>query len=148
MDPTAVHLGNQKAVITACDIVNFKGEVVHALDSDEKWSLRFTYKINKPVKELVFGMGIFTLEKLWLFGTNSQIANTKINVEGKKEGTVVFECEPLNLLTGRYILQCSIIEPDTTPCDYYNEYTRFNVVSKWRESGFLHYKTSWHQEEE
>lgn len=146
MDPTAIHFGNQKAVITKCEIINSKGKVVKALATDEPYSLRFHYRVNQPMDELVFGMGIFTLEGMWIFGTNTQIAGMKVDVSGKKEGTVVFHSDPLHL-SGRFILQCSIIEPDTTPCDYYNEYTRFDVMKPSRELGFVYYDTSWTVEE-
>lgn len=146
MDPTAIHFGNQKAVITKCEIINSKGKAVKALATDEPYSLRFHYKVNKPMEELVFGMGIFTLEGLWIFGTNTQIAGLKVDVSGKTEGVVEFHSGPLHL-SGRFILQCSVIEPDTTPCDYYNEYTRFDVMKASREVGFVYYDTDWTVEE-
>lgn len=146
MDPTAIHFGNQKAVITKCEIINSKGKAVKALATDEPYSLRFHYKVNKPMEELVFGMGIFTLEGLWIFGTNTQIAGLKVDVSGKTEGVVEFHSSPLHL-SGRFILQCSVIEPDTTPCDYYNEYTRFDVMKASREVGFVYYDTDWTVEE-
>lgn len=142
MDPKAIHFGNQKAVIVSCEILNSKNVAVKAIDSNENYSLRFTYKINEPVEELIFGMGIFTLEGLWIFGTNTQMSGMKIDVHGKKGGVITFRGEALKL-SGKYILQCSIIEPDTTPCDYYNEYTRFDVLNSTREAGFIRYKTSW-----
>jgi len=142
MDPKAIHFGNQKAVIISCEILNSKGIVVKAIDSNENYSLRFTYTINEPVEELIFGMGIFTLEGLWIFGTNTQMSGLKVNVSGKSGGVITFKGEALKL-SGKYILQCSIIEPDTTPCDYYNEYTRFDVLNSTREAGFIRYKTSW-----
>lgn len=145
MDPTAIHFGNQKAVIEKCEIINSKGKVVKALATDEPYSLHFHYKINSPLDEIVVGMGIFTLEGLWIFGTNTQIAGIKVDVKGKTEGEIVFHSAPLHL-AGRFILQCSIIEADTTPCDYYNEYTKFDVMKASREVGFIYYETSWSME--
>ena len=51
-------------------------------------------------------------------------------------------------MSGKYILQCSIIEPNTTPVDYYNEYMRFNVVNIHHEAGIIHYDSKWHIGEE
>ena len=147
MDPDAIHFGNQKAQIVKCTLINSEGNAVNALRSDEKYYLRFEYKVNKQIDELVFGMGIFTLDGVWVFGTNSAIAGETIRVTGKR-GTVIFESEPLNLMSGKYILQCSIIEPNTTPVDYYNEYMRFNVVNIHHEAGIIHYDSKWHIGEE
>ena len=142
MDPKAIHFGNQKAVIKKCEIINSNGKVVKALSANESYTLRYHYHINKPVDELIFGMGIFSLERLWIFGTNTQIAGIKVATKGKTDGIVEFHSEPLRL-SGRFILQCSIIEPDTTPCDYYNEYTRFDVIKASDEVGFVYYHTDW-----
>lgn len=146
MDPTAKHFGTGQVQMTACRILNEKNEEVDALDSKEKFRIRFEYKVNDPsVTEIVVGMGIFTLDHVWIMGTNSSLNNVKVPVT-TETGAVVMECEPLKLLSNRYILQCSIILPDSTPCDYYNEYSHFNVVNNSRESGFVHYDTNWHIE--
>ncbi len=144
MDPNSLHFGNRKAVILSCNIINKEGEGVSAISSDDPFILKYHYKINDPsLEEIIIGMGIFNIDGLWIYGTNTQLANIHIDVKGKKEGQVIFECEPLRLLTNKYILQCSIIEIDSTPCDYYNEYSQFNVVNSSKESGFITYQTNW-----
>ena len=146
MDPTAKHFGNQKAVIRSCELLNHELKPVDALYPEEKFYLRFDYQINEPMDELIFGMGIFTLDGLWIFGTNTRICDVKVNTKGKTEGTVYFESNPLWLMGGEYILQCSIIEADTTPCDYYNEYMKITVVKRWNEAGIIHYDTKWYEQ--
>ena len=144
MDPNAKHFGNQKAIIKKCTLLNSAKEETKAIKSDEKYYLKFDYEIKFPVEDLIFGMGIYSLDKTWIFGTNSQMAGFKFDVNGKKEGSVIFESEPLNFLqTGVYILQVSIIENEKSPCDYYNEYMRFTVTSDKSELGIIYYKTKW-----
>ena len=146
MDPTAKHYGNQKAVIKSCELLNCEGKPVEAIAADEVFYLRFEYELNEPLDELVFGMGIFNSDGLWICGTNTQLAGVTVDTAGKSSGTLIFESTPLWLLGGRFTLQCSIIEPDSTPCDYYNEYMKFTVVGKWRESGIIHYETKWYEQ--
>lgn len=142
MDPTAPHYGNQKAVITRCELINSEGKNVAALKTDEPYSLRFHYKLNEPLKELVFGMGITTLDKLKIFGTNTQLSGIKIDTTGKTEGVIEFHSEPLHL-SGRFILSISVIEKDMTACDCYNEYMKFDVMKLSSEPGITYYKTEW-----
>ena len=140
------HFGNLKAEIISCNILNSKKEIVEALKSDEEFYLEFKYKMNKPLDEIVLGMGIYNLDRLWIFGTNSQMSGYTIK-PSEKGGTVLFKCEPLNLMQGRYILQCSIVEANSTPCDFWQEYCRFNVLNPNQEPGIIHYNTSWEVEE-
>ncbi len=144
-EESATHFGNGKAVIVSCDILNSKREVVNALRADEKYYLRIHYKVNDPSAKFVFGMGIYTLDRLWIFGTNNLLRGDDLEI--KDEGIVEAECEPLNLFQGKYILQCSIVEDNQTPCDFYSEYCRFTVVNNIRESGLIHYDTSWYTAE-
>ena len=87
-------------------------------------------------------MGIFTTDGVWIFGTNTMIANEKI-LCNENEGEITFESEPLKLLAGEYILQCSVIETNSTPMDYHQEYMHFRVSNPIRESGYVHYDVKW-----
>lgn len=142
MDPTAVHFGNQKAVITKCELINSAGKSVKALTPEECYSIKIYYKLNQPMDELVFGIAIITLDGLWVFGTNTQLAGQVIDTKGKDSGIIKFQSAPLHL-SGRFVLAISIIEPDSTPCDYYNDYMKFDVMKASTEPGIAYYKTSW-----
>lgn len=147
MDPAAKHFGNQKAVIVSCDFLDEDMKPIEVLDSAKKWYLKYKIRINEPMDELIIGMGIYTLDGFWLFGTNSLLAGQKINVRGKTEEIIIFECSPLRLHNGKYILQVAIEEANTTPCDFYYEYKKFNLFGPWNnEAGVFHYDTSWEQE--
>lgn len=136
------HFGNGKVLITNCQLLNENQKPVNALRFNEKYYLKFDYEVKEKVDRIVVGMGIFTVDGFWIFGTNSNICGVEIPVTGDR-GSVLFESDKLNLLTGEYILQCSIIEEDSTPCDYYNEYRRFNVINDHAEAGIIHYDTKW-----
>ena len=139
-----LHFGNKKAEIISCEILNSKKEVTDTLYANENYSLKFKFKVNEPMDELIFGMGIYSENKIWIFGTNNTKTGVIINVKDMNKGEVLFESSPLNLLVeGEYILQCSIIEPDETPCDYYNDYARFKVIRTSDNVGIVDYETKW-----
>lgn len=135
------HYGNKKAEIISCDLLNSEKQAVNALRSDEKYYLRIHYKVNDPTATFIFGMGIYTLDQFWVFGTNNLITGKPLSLFD--EGIVEFESEPLNLLQGHYILQCSIVEDNQTPCDFYSDYCHFLVVNNVKEAGIIHYETNW-----
>ena len=149
MDPSAIHYGNRRAVITNCCILNEKGEETTVVAADEKFKLKIDYRIDDAtVDELVFGMGIYTLDRVWLFGINTQVKGEKHNFKGVKKGVVTFESEPLRLTTDLYILQVSIQDANGVPCDFYNEYSKFNVIDKSRTAGYFNYDCKWTVEKE
>lgn len=142
MDPTAPHYGNQKVVITKCELINSEGKEVAALQTDEPYSLSFHYVVNSPLDEVVFGMSISTIDKLGIFSTNTQLGGIKVDITGKKEGIIEFHSEPLHL-SGRFVLSISVTEKNNTPCDCYNEYMKFDVMKLSAEPGIVYYKTKW-----
>ena len=142
IDYNVKHFGNYKALIKSCELKNSQGKTTKVLRSDENYTISLKYEIKKDLEEVVLGMGIYTLDGFWIFGTNTLLANVRIPCL-EKEGEIIFKSNPLNLLTGKYLLQVSITEIDGTPVDFYREYCQFNVINSSREAGVIHYETNW-----
>lgn len=142
MDYNVKHFGNKKASIVSCRIFNSEGVETSVLRAEERYSLRLEYQIENEMPELVFGMGIYTLEGMWIFGTNTLLSKMRIPCE-QKSGSVIFESEPMKLTSGKYLLQVSITEVDGTPVDFYREYATLTIVSSSRSAGLIHYGTKW-----
>lgn len=134
--------GNRKAQIIRVDILNEEGKKTNALRFDERFSLQYHFRVNEPVGELNIGMGIFTADGKWIFGTNTLMSNKRVKVS-VGESAIRFECEPLKLLTGEYVLQVALVGMDNTPYDYHQEYCRFNVANPYQEAGIIHYDARW-----
>ena len=142
MDINVKHFGTGSAVITKAELMNEKKEVTQLLRAGEDYYIVFHYRTKEINRELVFGMGFYTLENVWIFGTNTLISNERILIN-KEEGTVTFCGKNLELLSGEYILQVSITDLNGTPVDFYREYCRFNVVSNHRDCGLVYLDSSW-----
>ena len=144
MDASAPHYGDQRAIITSCEILNENDEEVHSVKASDPFRLKIDFEIkDENLDEIVIGMGIYTLDRMWLFGTNTEVKRMTINCAGKKRGSILFTCEPLRLITDLYILQCSIQDKSGAPCDFYNEYSRFNVVDTSKTAGYFNYDCEW-----
>ena len=142
MDYNVKHFGVGSAVIKRVTMKNSLGEETRLLKENESFSLEYEYEVRKKSEELVFGMGIYTLDGVWIFGTNTQLGNVRIPCP-EKEGQISFQGEGMNLLTGKYILQVSITDVDGTPVDFYRDYLRFHVVSEKRDSGIVYFDNHW-----
>lgn len=142
MDINVKHFGTKSAEIVKAELLNAKKEETRLLRAGEKYYISFDYKVNKPAEELVFGMGIYTLENVWIFGTNTLLGNVSIPTTDTG-GKVLFCGGDMNLLSGEYILQVSITDINGTPVDFYREYCKFHVVNDHRDSGIIYMDNQW-----
>ena len=142
MDINVKHFGTGSSVIKKAELLNSRREETRLLKAGEDYYIYFDYEIKKPGIELVFGMGIYTLENVWIFGTNTLLGKVKIPIE-VNGGRIVYHGKDLNLLTGEYILQVSITDLNGTPVDFYREYCKFNVVNDNRDAGLVYFPNEW-----
>ena len=141
-DKIGKRYGNRDVQIVSVDMINSKGEVTDVLQADEAFCLDYHYKVNRPTDEINVGMGIFTIEGDWIFGTNTMFSEIQVKCN-RTEGRLKMECEPLRLFTGEYVLQVAIVGMDGTPYDYWQEYKIFHVENKRHEAGIIHYDVKW-----
>ena len=69
--------------------------------------LQIRYRVFQPVEDAVFGFGIFTLDGIRCYGTNTRIDGfDKFNLE--KDGVLTIELGSLDLVPGAYVVDLSI----------------------------------------
>lgn len=144
MDYNVKHFGTKSAVLNKVVLRGEDGEDTKLLKAGERFYIDFHYEVKKKKEELVFGMGIYTLEGEWIFGTNTLLGG--LRVDTKDSGIVTYVGKELPLLSGKYILQVSITDINGTPVDFYREYCRFDVVNNKRDSGLVYMENSWEVE--
>lgn len=141
MDYNVKHFGTKSAVLNKVVLRDSEGNDTNLLKAGESFCIDYHYEVKKNKEELVFGMGIYTLEGDWIFGTNTLLGG--LRVDAKDNGIVSYIGKELPLLTGKYILQVSITDINGTPVDFYREYCRFDVVNNKRDSGLVYMENSW-----
>lgn len=146
MDYNVKHFGLQQAIITKARLLNDKDEETSILMSNSKYKIEIFYKMKNTMEELVFGMGIYTLEGTWIFGTNTMLSQLKIFPKNQ-QGLIVYHGDEMNLLSGKYILQISITDVNGTPIDFYREYLKFDVINARRDAGIIYMKNYWEVKE-
>ena len=142
IDYSAKNFGLKKIEIEKAILRNDKGEQTLVLRADQTCTVEIFYKVNTPLEEYVFGIGINTLDGIELYGCNTQMDRLKIP-HNKMQGSVSCEIESLPLLKGRYSLNIAVVDVDGVPMDFYRDYCRFDVVSEDRNAGYVLVKHNW-----
>ena len=145
IDYSANRFGLKKIEIEKAVIRNDKGEKTSVLKARKDCSIEIFYKVNMALKEYVFGIGIYTLDGVCLYGCNTQLDRMRIS-HNSMNGRISCEIEDLPLLTGKYILNVAIVDVNGVPMDFYRDYCHFDVVSEERNVGYVSLKHAWKEE--
>ncbi|MEK4128665.1 ABC transporter ATP-binding protein [Solibacillus sp. FSL W8-0474] len=140
--PEDVRWGSKEVEITNAKIVNNSGIETDTVLAGEKVCIEIDYKINKKQEEYIFGMGIYTIDKYQVYGTNTEIA--KLNLTDINEiGKIKFEIPQLNLLSGKYKLNVAVVDKHHRALDFIKYYMDFAVVSNDQSIGVHSIEHHW-----
>ena len=103
------------------------------------------YKVKKIVEDAVFGIGIFRIDGVQCYGTNTRIDRLE-RFDLEKDGKVKIELPDLSLLPGCYSLDVAIECDMGIPVDYYRNVCQFEVFSAKEDVGVMRLKHSWNLE--
>ena len=142
IDYTANHFGLGYAIIEQVNIKNVAGEITKVLKAGEPVSIEIFYKINEPQETYVFGIGFSTIEKQSIYGNNTHLDGLTIK-HSKMNGKVIFNIKSMPLLTGKYILNVSIVDSNGTPIDFYVDYCHFSVINDDKSIGCFSISHEW-----
>lgn len=140
--PEDIRWGSKEVEITEARIVNAKGESTNVLSAGESFLIEMDYMINRPQSDYIFGIAIYTSEKVLVYGNNTDIDKIKL-VSISSMGTVKFKIFECNLLTGNYKLSVAVIDENHRALDYIKFYMDFTVVSNDRSLGIFSMQHDW-----
>ena len=134
--------GLRHVEITKAELINKDSMVTSVLREGECACIKIYYKVNKKLDELVFGIGIYTLDGILIYGNNTQLDGEIID-KYENLGEISIRLNKIPLLTGKYVLNVAIVDQNGTPMDFYREYMQFNVISKDRSVGVVSIDHEW-----
>lgn len=137
-----IRWGSKEVEITEARILNAEGKVTNVLMAGEPFCIEIDYKLNREQKAYIFGTGIYTADKVLVYGNNTQIANLKIDRINKR-GTVRFKVKKCNLLSGTYKLNVAVVDGDHRALDFIKYYMDFTVVSNDKAVGLFTIEHEW-----
>jgi ABC-type polysaccharide/polyol phosphate transport system ATPase subunit len=126
--------GSREVEITRVRLVDDRGQERHVFASGEGVTLRLDVEARSEVEDFVFGVGIFTVDGVSVYGTNTHIEDY-VPRRAAGRGEVSLELSDLRLVEGTYLLDVAVHRRDGTPYDYHRGLHSFRVKSRIKDVG-------------
>ena len=134
--------GSREGEITNVQLVGEDGAAAHVFFSGERVEIRLTLKAAAPLTDFVVGIGVFNVDGVCAFGTNTNIEELKADrLEG--EGRITFAIDGLDLVAGTYKLDVGLHKLDGYPYDYHRLLYSFRVKSRTQDAGIYRPRHTW-----
>ncbi len=134
--------GSREVEITDVSLIGPDGTAGRVFHAGDPVTLRLRVSAPRPVKDFVFGIGLFNSDGLCIYGTNTNIEEM-VAEEMHGEGEVRFEIADLSLTEGTYKLDVAVHKLDGYPYDYHRQLHTFRVKSRIKDVGFFRPRHEW-----
>jgi hypothetical protein len=134
--------GSREIEITNVALLGSDGQAGHVFQCGERITIRLAVSAPEPVKDFVFGIGVFNAEGVCCYGTNTWIEEMASR-EFSGEGDVRFVIESLDLTEGTYKLDVAAHNKDGYPYDYHRLLYTFRVKSRTKDVGIYRPRHRW-----
>lgn len=134
--------GNGKAAIEKITLLKADAQPGISFKTGDQIKIRIDYSVKEFVKDAIFGIGIFRVDGVHCYGTNTRIDQLE-EFDLKEDGTVYFSVDSLHLLQGSYSLDVAIESDVGTPVDYFREACRFDMFSSMQDVGVSRVEHKW-----
>lgn len=126
--------GNGLAKIGDVCMKNAAGVERIVFTTGEPITIEMHYQVQQPVEDAVFGFGIFRMDGVQCYGSNTRIDRyEKFSIE--QDGMLRVQVDALNLMPGVYMLDVTIEQEMEVPVDYYRDAVRFEMRSPYSDVG-------------
>jgi ABC-type polysaccharide/polyol phosphate transport system ATPase subunit len=126
--------GTREVEILEVNLLGPDGQPGHVFQSGEPMAVRMKVRAHQPVRDFVFGFGIFNGDGTCCYGTNTNLEELEPNsFEG--DGEVTFAIESLKLVDGTYRLDLAAHKLDGYPYDYHRLLYTFRMKSRTKDVG-------------
>jgi hypothetical protein len=118
------------------------GHERYVYTSGEPVTIRFTYRVHRPVESHVFGFAILRNDGLWVYGTNTDLSEVSVP-ELRATGLVEVTIDALDLTAGSYFVDVAAHAHDGTPYDYHSRRYPFSVRDESGDHGVTKIHHRW-----
>jgi ABC-type polysaccharide/polyol phosphate transport system ATPase subunit len=134
--------GSGGVEITSVKFSTIDGEPTQVFHTGEPMRITLAVKTAAPVRDFVFGIGLFTADGVPVYGTNTDLEEMESDrLEG--DALVTMEIESLDLVEGTYKLDVAVHKRDGAPYDYHRLLHTFRVKSRIKDVGIYRPKHRW-----
>ncbi|MEY8382767.1 ABC transporter ATP-binding protein [Christensenellaceae bacterium 44-20] len=140
--------GNGLAKIGNVCMKNAAGEERIVFTTGESVTIEMHYQVQQPVEDAVFGFGIFRVDGVQCYGSNTRIDRYD-KFDLGQDGVLRVQVDSLDLMPGAYMLDVTIEQEMEVPVDYYRDAVRFEMHSPYSDVGVsrLQHTFTWEEEE-
>ena len=104
--------------------------------------LTVDYTVKKPVQDAVIGFGIFDMNGVQCYGTNTRIDKLP-ELTLTKDGTAEITMKNVQLLSGEYMIDIAIEQGEGIPVDYYRQAYKIQMLSAYGDAGIARIDHTW-----
>ena len=134
--------GSREVNIVSCELSSPSGAPTRVFASGDGMEIRLGIDAPSPVRDFVFGVGIFNADGVCCYGTNT-LAEGAVPEEIVGSGEVVFAIDRLDLVEGTYKLDVAVHRENGVPYDYHRLLYTFKVTSRIKDSGVFRPPHRW-----
>lgn len=141
MEDGSSRVGNQDIRITNVRMLSRDVES-YKFKTGDFIQIEVSYLVQKPVQNPVFGIGIFRIDGIHCYGTNTRIESVKTS-NLQESGAVIITIDKLNLLPSEYSLDVAIHTEDDFYYDGIYRAKTFKTYSSISDVGVLRLDHTW-----
>jgi hypothetical protein len=128
--------------ITSVTFQDGGGVATQVFHTGEAMRVVLGVKAAVPVRDFVFGIGVFLPDGMLVYGTNTDIEEMESEMlDG--DALVTLQIDALDLVEGTYKLDVAVHRRDGAPYDYHRLLHTFRVKSRIKDSGISRLKHRW-----
>ena len=118
------------------------GSEQNVFRTGEDIRLTIDYTVKKPVKDAVFGFGVFDMNGVQCYGTNTRI-DKQPDINISESGTAEILLRNVELLGGEYKIDIAIEQGEGIPIDYFRQAYRIQIISALGDVGVSRIEHTW-----
>ncbi len=137
--------GNGMARICAVRLLNEEGKETTAFRTCRQMTVEIHYQVSQTVEDAVFGIGIFRMDGVQCYGTNTKLDHLD-SFSLEKDGQIRIKFDQMPLLPAQYTLDLAIESGNHTAVDYCTKIKQFETFADTSDVGVARLQHQWHLE--
>lgn len=133
--------GNKNIEITGVDLFSGNGRKCYDFDPEGRMVIRIEYKINRPVSDIGFSVGIFGADGICRYFTDTYIDGVLVDI--KQRGRISLVIERTGFMENSYRIDVAAHDKAGMPYDYVLGIARFKTSSPVNDRGMYRPAHRW-----
>ncbi len=135
--------GDRTVEIVKVEFVGHDGKVSRVFPTGKPFKLRIKIHAHQDVTDFVFGIGIYTVDGIHVYGTNTDVERIKPSLLPAGEHVLEVDFAEVHLLEGSYFMDVAVHKIDGYPYDYHHRMHEFRIYQELPEVGVVRLPHIW-----